>query len=207
MHIYNFDMDGAESSTNVHPVQSRQNLVQEIEHGAEKEYIFFWGHKGTPDRIDQTCFSQWYPSTFVVDGDTYVTAEQFMMAEKARLFGDADVRRQIMEADTPRQAKGLGRRVRGFKDEVWRLHKTDIVVAGNIAKFKQNGDMLDVLLSTGTSVLVEASPTDRIWGIGMRENHPHARRPDKWHGQNLLGFSLMRVRDVIVNERSGTVDR
>lgn len=143
----------------------------------------------------------------VVDGDTYSTAEQFMMAEKARLFGDAEIRQQIMEADTPRQVKGLGRRVRGFIDEVWRQHHTDIVVTGNTAKFTQNEGMFNYLVSTGTSVLVEASPADRIWGIGMRQNHPHARQPDKWGGENLLGFSLMRVREVIVNERSGTAAR
>ena len=180
----------------VHPVLAREDLTGEVSNGAEKAYVLFWGHKGTSI---VRCFSQWYPAVFAVHGETYKTAEQFMMAEKARLFGDAEVLQQIMHSETPREAKALGRRIRDFREEIWRQHRTDIVVNGTLAKFRQNEDMLQALLSTGTSVIVEASPSDQVWGIGMGAKHPHAKCPDKWKGENLLGFCLMCARDILSN--------
>lgn len=139
-------------------------------------------------------FSQWTPSTFSVDGGTFNCAEQYMMAGKARLFGDHEMHARILDADGPAAQKSLGQRVRGFDEDTWRAHRVAIVVRGNHAKFTQNPAMGEALLATGERVLVEASPYDRIWGIGLRADHPHATSPERWRGANLLGQALMEVR-------------
>lgn len=104
------------------------------------------------------CFSQWAACKFTVDGETYQTAEQFMMAEKARLFGDEQVRRKIMETEDPREQKRLGRLVANFDEKVWVENRLPIVIRGNIEKFDQNPEMLQQLFNTGDKKLVEASP-------------------------------------------------
>ena len=149
-------------------------------------FVFFWKPPAT--------FGQWTPSPFTVDGEHYVCAEQYMMAEKARLFGDEDVRRRILQSPSPRQHKKLGREVKGFDPATWEAHRLDIVVRGNLAKFTQHPEMRAELLSTGDRILVEASPLDQIWGIGLRADHPDAQHPDQWVGLNLLGEALMKVR-------------
>lgn len=164
-----------------------------VERGDAFDYVLFYGH-AYHEPIGTECFSQWYPALFTVDGRTYGTAEHYMMAEKARLFGDDEMRAAILAAPTPAAAKALGRQVRGFTDEAWTAHRSAFVVAGNVAKFDQNPDLARVLLATGDAVLVEAAPRDRIWGIGMGASNPDARDPRKWRGQNLLGFALMEAR-------------
>lgn len=117
-----------------------------------------------------------------------------MMAEKARLFGDEYHLDLILAAATPGEAKKLGRHVHGFQDEVWNQHRLDIVARGSVAKFSSDELIRDYLIGTGDRVLVEASPRDRIWGIGMGKNNPSAERPSQWRGKNLLGFALMQAR-------------
>lgn len=117
-----------------------------------------------------------------------------MMAEKARLFGDEGTRQRILSAASPAQAKALGRQVAGFNDARWEAARFDIVVQANRAKFMQNEPLGACLLGTGNRVLVEASPVDRIWGIGLAADDPRASQPDQWRGLNLLGFALMVVR-------------
>jgi ribA/ribD-fused uncharacterized protein len=124
----------------------------------------------------------------------YVAAEHFMMAEKARLFGDDETLERILEAEHPGGAKQLGRQVRGYEEKVWEKVRFDVVVRGNEAKFAQNPDLGEFLRTTSGRVLVEASPADRIWGIGLAENDPGACDPASWRGLNLLGFALMEVR-------------
>jgi len=162
----------------------------------ETKYLFFWGH--TPKQkgvVDKSCFSQWFPAAFEVAGDTYATAEHWMMAEKARLFGNDEVRERIIAAKHPAEAKKLGREVTGFDPQVWDAQKYDLVTVGNYQKFSQHPQLKAYLLNTGSRVLVEASPVDAIWGIGLATDHPDALQPAKWPGQNLLGFALMEVRD------------
>jgi ribA/ribD-fused uncharacterized protein len=163
---------------------------------AETKYLFFWGH--TPKQknvVDKSCFSQWFPAAFTVAGTTYATAEHWMMAEKARLFGNDDICRRIIAARHPDEAKKLGRQVTGFDPQVWDEQKYDLVKAGNYHKFSQHPPLQAYLLTTVDRVLVEASPVDTIWGIGLAADSPDAASPARWRGPNLLGFALMEVRD------------
>jgi ribA/ribD-fused uncharacterized protein len=175
-----------------------EDLLSHLDTHAKVDYLFFWGH--TPKatgRVDKACLSQWFPRAFEVDGVTYPTAEHFMMAEKARLFADEETRQAIVGAKTAAEAKNLGRQVRNYDDQAWSNARFEAVVRGNVAKFGAHEDLRAFLLSTDRKVLVEASPTDRIWGIGMAETHADARLPARWLGKNLLGFALMNVRDVL----------
>jgi ribA/ribD-fused uncharacterized protein len=174
-----------------------EELVRLEEAGTMPELLLFWGHR--PPRADGRgvglgCLSQWYPAAFTVDGVRYATAEHHMMAAKARLFGDAEAERLVLASDDPGKAKGAGRRVRHFDEDTWAVHRYDLVVAANAAKFGQHSALRNFLLGTGERVLVEASPTDTVWGIGLSAAQPEARYPSRWRGLNLLGFALMDVR-------------
>jgi ribA/ribD-fused uncharacterized protein len=139
-------------------------------------------------------FSQWTPCTFTLDGVTYNCAEQFMMAEKARLFGDDATLAKILATASPKTHKALGRKVAGFDGAVWGARCLEVVVRGNEAKFGQDDALRAALLATGEKRLVEASPYDTIWGIGLRADDPRALDPATWRGTNLLGQALERVR-------------
>lgn len=166
--------------------------------GERFRFLCFWGHRPRADGAPSaSCFSQWFASPFVVESVRYATAEHWMMAEKARLFGDHTTLAQILAKDDPSAAKAAGRRVRDFDEGRWVRHRADIVVRGNLAKFGQNPSMRDFLLGTGDQVLVEASPVDAIWGIGLAAGDPRAQDPASWQGLNLLGFALMTVRDAL----------
>ncbi len=170
-------------------------LSEAVARGERFDYRFFWKPTASPDgRVTDACFSQWWASEFTVDGVTYTTAEQWMMAGKARLFGDDGTLAEILATHDPATVKKLGRKVRGFDDETWKRHRLDIVTEGNVAKFSQSPALRAHLAATGDAVLVEASPLDRIWGIGLGEESPDARDPRRWKGLNLLGFALMRAR-------------
>ncbi|MEV8373393.1 NADAR family protein [Kribbella sp. NPDC056861] len=160
------------------------------------EYIFFWGD--TPNRdgsVGPTCLSQWYYAPFTVDDIRYPTAEHWMMAAKARLFGDEESARAAIAAGHPQEAKAIGRQVTGFDTETWQQHRVQLVVEGNLHKFRQNEALLGYLLGTGDRVLVEASPVDRIWGIGLAADDERAAHPAQWRGLNLLGFALIQARE------------
>jgi ribA/ribD-fused uncharacterized protein len=177
---------------------TRMLLVERMAAGLSPSFLFFWGH--TPNvsgAVDAACLSQWFPASFVIEGITYSTAEHFMMAEKARVFGDAEMRRAAIAATSPAEAKAIGRSVRNYDDAIWSRERAMLVARGNEAKFGQNESLKSFLLSTKEKVLVEASPRDRIWGIGMGKNNPDALVPERWRGENLLGFALMAARDVI----------
>lgn len=173
----------------------RKSLIDACNRGTQFEYLFFWGHTEKGDQVSRACLSQWYPCKFVINGLEYNCAEQFMMAEKARLFGDDEVLEKIMASSEQKMIKALGRQVHGFDTNKWNRAKRNIVIRGNIAKFTQNSKLKDYLLSTGDKILVEASPYDKVWGIGMRASDKRAANPIQWNGENLLGFSLMVVRD------------
>lgn len=153
--------------------------------------------------MSKVCLSQWFQCSFIVDGQYYNCAEQYMMAEKARIFGDEEVRQQILAEYSQMAMKKLGRKVRGYDDLIWKAKRFGVVVKGNVAKFSQNEKLLNFLISTGDKILVEASPKDIVWGIGLEESSPDAIRPCKWQGENLLGFALMEVRNIISDRPFG----
>ncbi|WP_342746863.1 NADAR family protein [Lentzea kentuckyensis] len=159
------------------------------------KYLFFWGHQPERDgSIGKGCLSQWWPCSFVVEGQQFASAEHYMMWRKALLFGDASVAAQVLAARTPAEAKALGRVVSGFDDSAWVSARLEIVVEGNLAKFGQDPALRSYLLGTGSRVLVEASPQDRVWGIGLVATDPRAADSSTWLGLNLLGEALMEVR-------------
>ncbi|MDQ1035865.1 ribA/ribD-fused uncharacterized protein [Streptomyces sp. V3I8] len=176
-------------------IDSREALVSAVRAGARVKYLHFWGHRPRADgRIGSSCLSQWWPSPFTVDGVEYRTAEHWMMAHKARLFGDAEAERLALDASGPALAKKAGRLVRGFDEAVWERERFGIVVEGSVRKFASDGALLGFLLGTGDRVLVEASPVDRVWGIGLAGSDDAASDPARWRGPNLLGFALMKAR-------------
>lgn len=171
-------------------------LCDYIDRGGHAKYLYFWGHRPSKDgTVTKSCFSQWFEISFEVDGVHYPSAEHFMMAEKARLFSDHDVLQRVLVATTPGAAKALGREISAFEESTWLAHRWQIVVAANYAKFSQNTKLREFLLNTADRVLVEASPVDRIWGIGLAADDPAAENPHEWDGLNLLGFALMQVRE------------
>lgn len=161
---------------------------------------FFWGHRG--EGVGPHVLSQWWPCRFTHDGQTYTSAEQWMMAEKARLCGDEATRARIFAEHDPDKVKKLGRKVTPFDAALWTARGQDVVTAGNVLKFGQDPALTSYLLSTGDDILVEASPLDTIWGIGLGANNPLAREAKTWRGQNLLGFALGRARGELRAQRA-----
>lgn len=175
---------------------SKEWLKQQFKENKPVDLLFFWGHQPSRDgSIIKTCMSQWWPVNFEEDGMVYKTAEHYMMAGKARVFGDQENLERIISKISPKDAKDLGRQVKNFDPAVWDEEKYKIVKQGNFLKFSQNENLKHFLLQTGDKVLVEASPRDVIWGIGLGEQNPKSQHPDTWRGRNLLGFALMEVRD------------
>jgi hypothetical protein len=173
-------------------------LKSAMARGEQFTFRTFYGHTPRPDgALSDACFSQWWKCRFAVDGVTYVTAEQFMMAAKARLFRDDATLKKILAEEDPSKVKALGREVKGYDDSAWAAARFDAVTAGSIAKFSSTPALKAYLLSTGESVLVEAAPRDRIWGIGLGRDNPLVSQPSKWRGQNLLGFALVRAREAL----------
>lgn len=172
-------------------------LVARTAAGWRPKYLLFWGHRGLADKPGPHVLSQWWPAGFNLDGMTYATAEHAMMAGKARLFSDETALAKVLAARSPGAAKAAGREVRGFNEEIWARHRFELVVRANVAKFGQNSVLADYLATTGDKVLVEASPVDRIWGIGLARDHANAQKPQRWRGLNLLGFALMKTRAIL----------
>jgi len=184
------------------PSPEIEELVRREASGERLKYLLFWGHR--PERgggVGRSCLSQWWPSAFTIDGVEYRTAEHYMMSEKARLFGDSSTAARILEARTPGEAKSLGRRIEAFDEDTWLAHRYEIVVRGSAAKFGSDPELTAYLCGTAGRVLVEASPVDRVWGIGLAAEDDAAQRPAQWRGLNLLGFALMRAREQLMQAR------
>jgi len=179
----------------------RESLVRAVRAGVSFDYLCFYGHRPSDDgELTDACFSQWWGAPFDVDGVTYDTAEHWMMASKATLFGDAEMHAKILVAPSPAAAKKLGRAVRGFDESTWKRHRFDLVTKGNVAKFSSTPELKRYLLDTGETILVEAAPRDTIWGVGLGVSNPAASDPTRWRGSNLLGFALVRARHVLRGE-------
>jgi ribA/ribD-fused uncharacterized protein len=147
-------------------------------------------------------FSQWHPSEFTINDVQFNCAEQYMMYSKALLFDDQAAAAKIIQAGTPREQKQLGRMVKNFDNEVWEKNCKQFVYNGNYAKFAQNRSLYDRLMATKGTTLVEASSTDRIWGVGLAEDDPRIRHRHTWRGTNWLGEILTRLReDLLLAEK------
>ncbi|MEV4482659.1 NADAR family protein [Micromonospora coxensis] len=180
------------------PPRTAEDLAALARKGRRLKYLCFWGHRPQRDgTVGAGCLSQWWPAAFEVDGRRFATAEHWMMWHKAVLFGDGETGERILAAGHPQRAKALGRQVRGFDEAVWQSRRYDIVVAGSVAKFGQHDDLRAYLLGSGERVLVEASPVDRVWGVGLSADDPRAEDPTRWRGLNLLGFALMEARETL----------
>ncbi len=155
-----------------------------------EKFTFFWS--GT--------FSQRHPSPFMIDAIWYNCAEQYMMAAKARLFRDQETERKIMSSVEPIDQKRYGQKVRNFIQDTWYREARSIVFRGNQAKFLQNEDMKKELLATVGTTLVEASPSDELWGIGLRKTNPLAQNRETWKGKNWLGQTLTELREYLIKE-------
>lgn len=157
-------------------------------------FVFFWGNSDI--------YSNWHPARFRMDGHTFANSEQAMMYEKAILMGDSETAAKILKTPNPKAVKALGREVRFWNEKLWENNRVRIMVKVCLAKFEANSELTREMLETGDRVIVEASPYDKIWGIGMRENDEGVENPKKWQGLNLLGVALMRVRSIL-RERQG----
>lgn len=188
---------------------TRESIAARYNAGEELTFIPFWGHTPKPNKVTKSCFSQWYDCRFRLSRTEYHTSEQYMMAQKALLFGDSETYGKIMASDNPKDYKALGREVKGFDAARWDREKYRIVLTGNLAKFSGNPELFAFLDSTGNSVLVEASPYDDIWGVKLAIGDPRIQDPNAWQGENLLGFALMETRDILrqwAAARDGAVD-
>lgn len=163
------------------------------EHTVTDDFVLFWHGP----------FSQWYPCQFTLGGAKYNCTEQYMMAKKALFFEDEQSWLKIMACDSPKIQKAIGRTVTNFDLEKWKDVCEEIVYTGNYAKFTQSDYLKSIILGTENRTLVEASPYDKIWGIGLAETDPKALNPDSWQGLNLLGIALMKVRESIVLYEKG----
>lgn len=196
-----------------------EQLYRQIEQVTEDNmlnyhYFHFWGHKKKEGSRDTKAYlSQWYPAAFELDSVKYETAEHFMMAQKALLFDNKEIFEKIIADPNPARVKALGREVTGFDEDKWAQKRFDIVLQGNIAKFSQNPLLKEFLLRGCLAtipednrknhiIFVEASPFDNIWGIGVAESDVRAHNPLQWRGENLLGFVLTRVREVLLAQEA-----
>lgn len=156
-------------------------------------YYYFWETKHP--------FSQWHKCSFEIDGITFNSAEQYMMYGKAMLFGDVITAKKILESKNVREQKQLGRQVIGFDKVTWELNAPEIVYKGNKEKFNQNNEFLNILLSTSGKTIVEASPDDNIWGIGLTEHEEDSKSIFTWKGTNWLGLVLTELREELLGNK------
>ena len=163
--------------------------------GETMEKLFFWGHTEHGSNVTKACLSNFYPCKFEFNGKTFNFSEQCFMYQKAILFNDFEIAKQVLNETDVRKIKALGRKVKNFNNELRDKHKEDFMFNACYAKFSQNDKLKDFLLSTGNHEIVEASPVDNIWGIGFSSDNA-MENIDKW-GQNLLGKTLMKVRAVL----------
>ena len=157
-----------------------KQIIDRYNSGEKIDYVMFWENLEDPGKVTKSCLSNWYECSFYVGGTKFFTTEQYMMAQKALLFGDKTIYDEIMKAHDPKTFKSLGKEVRHFNPTFWDENK-----------------LKEFILSTKDAVLVEASPLDKIWGIGLNRENKDSQNPNLWKGENNLGFTLMEVRDAI----------
>lgn len=159
---------------------------------AEEQYAYFWEARDP--------FSQWHRSKFQLNEQTFSCAEQYMMYTKAVFFHDDRLAKKIMNCTDPSRIKSLGRKTEQFSEDLWVNNCLHVVKEGNKAKFNQNVELKARLIGTYPRILVEASPYDKVWGIGLKKYEPCAWNEATWEGKNLLGYILTEVRDELMYE-------
>lgn len=175
---------------------SLEQLRIEARNKKRFDFLFFWGHLNRyGNEIGKHCLSQWYDSPFTVNGVLYKTAEHWMMYRKAMQFDDFQSAKKVLNTETPKDAKYIGRNIRSYDNDVWYLPSYEMVRLGNIHKFNQHPQLLEYLLQQKNKVLVEASPYDNKWGVALNANDRAIYDVEQWQGTNFLGFVLMEVRD------------
>lgn len=152
------------------------------------KHVFFWNG----------IYSQWHKAPMTIDKIEYNSCEQYMMHQKALLFGDEEIADLIMQEKNPKEQKKFGRMIKGFDKALWDKNCLAIVYEGNLAKFSQNPELRYEMLNTGNRIFVEASPLDNIWGIGLDENAEGIDDPSYWLGLNLLGQALNLVKNQLM---------
>lgn len=141
--------------------------------------------------------SNWYESPFTIEGINFSSVEQYMMYKKAIVFKNYDIAKEILNTKDPASIKELGRSVTNYDDKLWSGIRQIIVYEGLYQKFSQNEELKSPLKNTKDSILAECAVNDLIWGIGLSMTDPNRFDPNKWKGKNLLGYTLMMVRDNI----------
>jgi ribA/ribD-fused uncharacterized protein len=159
-------------------------------------YQFFYNQRG-----HNGCFSNFYPANFTENNIEFNCSEQYMMYKKACLFKDEFNANRILESKNPKDIKALGRKVKGFDQKIWEVNARKIVTQACLLKFTQNQDLLTLLLDTKEDILVEASPYDKIWGIGLTQKDAIKIESSKWPGKNWLGECLMAVKQLLAKAR------
>lgn len=152
-------------------------------------HIYFWGG----------FLSQWYKCNFTDNTYVFTSAEQYMMAKKASTFNDFKTHDLILKENNPKNCKALGRVITNYNEEVWKNIREDIIFNGNLLKFSQNLHLKNMLITTEKRVLVEASPYDKIYGVGLKETDDAILDERNWRGENLLGKCLMQVREQMIS--------
>lgn len=146
---------------------------------------------------DKDYLSNFFYSNFIINGTKYICNEQYIMAQKSLLFGDIESYENIMKCKKPYDMKKIGRKVKNFTDDIWIQHRNNILQYGLNAKFSQNDVLRAKLIATGNKILVEASPYYKIYGVGLSETNEKIFDEKNWRGENLLGNTLMTVRNLI----------
>lgn len=150
-------------------------------------HIYFWG----------TYLSNWFKCSFKDNDYQYSSSEAYLMVHKALLFNDKESAESVLKTNNPKKQKALGRKVKGFNEAIWNQNKFKIMVNGLMLKFEQNPELKKKLLETGNKIIVEGSPYDKIWGVGLHYEDELILNEKNWKGENLLGKALMEVRNVL----------
>jgi ribA/ribD-fused uncharacterized protein len=153
-----------------------------------KTHIYFWG----------SIFSNFHPIDFIHQNNKFANSEQAFMWRKAIFFKDFEIALKILNTTNPQEAKSLGRKVKYYDDIKWNQIREQIMYEVNIDKYKDE-KLQGILLSTKNLIIVESSPVDKIWGVGLSKEDPRILDEKNWNGLNLLGKVLMRVREYYEN--------
>jgi len=175
-------------------INNKQQLIDSLAQGNKFDFVFFGG-EGLAQQVDaRRCFSQWYMADFEVDGHRFVNSAHYVMAAKAKLFGDDEAYHKLLAVSSTDDIQTLGRSIQGFNEQLWLDNRMSIVETSVEQKFAQNPILMAFLKDSADKVIAEANPVDKIWATGVAEDDANATNPAEWRGDSLLGFVIMAVR-------------